>query len=300
MKKQDLMNKALLAMWAGVGIGDQNRINSQTKPDGVVECNDIPYVDDGNEYHVLDVYYPEGAEVEKLPIFVDIHGGGWVYGTKYINKYYNMLVAKRGFCVVNISYRLAPENTLKEQLEDCFAALKWVMANAKDYPADPDKLCISGDSAGGHLALLINAILNNPEVAKDFDVSPESIPIKAFSITSPIANLNGTVMGGLMIPVITREEDNGKDYKYLNFGDIFTGTIPPVYIVTSNGDLPFVQTAVSYLDKTLTGYGVPHKVRKWGFYNHLPLMHVFSITAPFDGPGKETIDEMVAFLKEYI
>lgn len=56
---------------------------------------------------MLDVYRPKSVE-GALPVIVDIHGGGWYYGDKELNKYYCMSLVKYGFAVVNVSYRLAP------------------------------------------------------------------------------------------------------------------------------------------------------------------------------------------------
>ena len=51
------------------------RIASQTEPEGLEQILDIPYIDDGEKGHLLDIYYPQGT-TEKLPVIIDIHGGG--------------------------------------------------------------------------------------------------------------------------------------------------------------------------------------------------------------------------------
>lgn len=60
---------------------DTNRLKKQTESAGVTVKKDIPYISDGNKYHLLDIYYPENA-AEKLPVIIDIHGGGLMYAEK--------------------------------------------------------------------------------------------------------------------------------------------------------------------------------------------------------------------------
>ena len=128
---------------------DEKRLAAQPAPDGVKEFVDIRYVDDGHKLHLLDVYRPEGAE-GKLPTIVDIHGGAWVYADKELNKKYCMHLAKEGFAVVNLSFRLVPEVNFAGSVKDIFAALEYVKTHADELGIDLDNMFITGDSAGGH------------------------------------------------------------------------------------------------------------------------------------------------------
>ena len=77
---------------------DFKRISMQTPASGVKQKNNLPYLADDLEEHTLDIYYPENA-AGKLPVIVDIHGGGWMAGSKEINKNYCLDLASRGYCV---------------------------------------------------------------------------------------------------------------------------------------------------------------------------------------------------------
>ncbi len=90
------------AFWKTVEKSDAKNIASQTEPEGIKRICDIPYIGDGHPMHLLDVYYPEDA-AHALPVIIDIHGGGWMYGSKELNKIYCLNLAKRGFTVFNIS-----------------------------------------------------------------------------------------------------------------------------------------------------------------------------------------------------
>ena len=145
------LDPVLKLFWKNTERMDNKRIATLRFPEGVYESNNHEYLSDGNAYHKLDVYYPENAE-GKLPVIIDVHGGGWMYGDKELNKNYCLTLAKRGNVVFNISYRLYPEVTADEQLRDVAAALKWINENLDSFPCDRDSICLTGDSAGGMLA----------------------------------------------------------------------------------------------------------------------------------------------------
>lgn len=111
----DVFKPILLKFWSFVEKSDAKRIASQTPTPGITQLCDIPYVEDGKREHLLDIYYPEGTK-GKLPVIVDVHGGGWLYGYKEINKYYCLKLAEKGFLVASINYRLAVNCSIKEQI----------------------------------------------------------------------------------------------------------------------------------------------------------------------------------------
>lgn len=102
------------------------------------------------------LYAPQGAESEVLPLLVYLHGGGWVIGD--LDSYDNVCakLADWGRCmVVSVDYRLAPEHTFPAAPEDCIAAFRWLADNAGSLGADPARLAVAGDSAGGNLSAVV-------------------------------------------------------------------------------------------------------------------------------------------------
>lgn len=71
--------------WGLISVIDKNRIASQTPDGGVCEVLDVPYRTGGQSAHMLDICYPESTS-KSLPVIIDIHGGGWIYGGKEINR----------------------------------------------------------------------------------------------------------------------------------------------------------------------------------------------------------------------
>lgn len=98
------------------------------------------------------IYQPKEAE-RPVPGMLWIHGGGYVIGSADMDDAKcKALVAELGCAIVSVDYRLAPEAPHPGPVEDCYAALKWLHANAAELGVDPGRLAISGESAGGGLA----------------------------------------------------------------------------------------------------------------------------------------------------
>lgn len=99
------------------------------------------------------VYRPQGKPQGGWPAMLHIHGGGYILGTPEMNAVGNRLLAKQVGCViVSVDYRLSPETPFPGPVEDCYAALKWLHANATELGVDARRLAVGGESAGGGLA----------------------------------------------------------------------------------------------------------------------------------------------------
>ncbi len=97
------------------------------------------------------LYHP--APGQALPIIVYLHGGGWVAGgIRVADGPCRELAAASGCAVISVGYRLAPETPFPGPLQDCLAALAWVVARADELGVDASRLAIAGSSAGGNLA----------------------------------------------------------------------------------------------------------------------------------------------------
>lgn len=114
---------------------------------------DVVYsVENGHE-NKLDVIYPHNA-TDPVPAVIYIHGGGWVFGDKGGAVLMTLPYLKMGWAAVNVEYRMASVSKAPGAVEDCRCALRWVVRNAKEYHIDPNKLVVTGHSAGGHLSLM--------------------------------------------------------------------------------------------------------------------------------------------------
>jgi acetyl esterase/lipase len=126
----------------------------------------------------LDVYRPRKAEANtKLaPVLFQIHGGAWVIGDKSQQGLPLMLhLAAEGWVCVAINYRLSPKATWPEHLVDCKRALAWVREHIAEYGGDPDLICVTGGSAGGHLAAMVGLTANEPQYQPEFESADTSV-----------------------------------------------------------------------------------------------------------------------------
>ena len=115
--------------------------------------SNIPYVDNGHERHVLDVYAPEGAK--NLPVVFWIHGGGWQGGNKTDVQIKPKFFAEQGFVFVSTNYRLLPQVEMSVLIQDVAKSLGWVHKYIGEYGGDPQRIVVGGHSAGAQLAALI-------------------------------------------------------------------------------------------------------------------------------------------------
>lgn len=99
----------------------------------------------------IRVYTPEGAG--PFPLLLYFHGGGFVVGSiDGSHELCRTLCGGAGCVVVSVGYRLAPEHRFPAAPDDCLAATRWAAGNAAELGADPARLVVAGDSAGGNLA----------------------------------------------------------------------------------------------------------------------------------------------------
>jgi acetyl esterase len=96
------------------------------------------------------------GELATKPLIVYFHGGGFVYGDLRGGDWICGTVAKQlDAVVVSVGYRLAPKHPFPAGVDDCFAATKWAVANAAQLAADPQRVGVMGESAGGNLAAVV-------------------------------------------------------------------------------------------------------------------------------------------------
>jgi acetyl esterase/lipase len=153
----------------------------------------ITYLVASNYEAKLDVYKRRDATGPQ-PTLIFIHGGGWVQGTKEQSVMSLMPWLEMGWNVVNVEYRLGRVALAPAAVEDCLCALRYVAAQAKTYDIDTSRLVLTGESAGGHLALTTGMIPESAGLDRQCPGAPlpkVAAIIDWFGITDVVDLLDG-------------------------------------------------------------------------------------------------------------
>jgi acetyl esterase/lipase len=115
---------------------------------------DVRFTEDG--VLSLDVYAPDAARAEPLPVVVFFYGGAWQQGSKDAFRFVGSQLAQRGVVAVLPDYRVYPDARFPGFVEDAAAAVSWTFEHAPDFGGDPSRVFVMGHSAGAHIASLVH------------------------------------------------------------------------------------------------------------------------------------------------
>jgi acetyl esterase/lipase len=110
-----------------------------------------------------DVFRPPEPLPDRKAVLL-IHGGAWMQGDRSQLRGYGIALGRLGYLCVSAEYRLVGEKRWPAQIHDVKAALRFMRAECRGLDIDPRRICVSGNSAGGHLALLLAGTQNLPEL----------------------------------------------------------------------------------------------------------------------------------------
>jgi len=113
---------------------------------------DVEYLRHGDKPLLLRLFKPEGKG--PFPTVIELHGGAWSRGDRTIERHRHEALAQAGLVVAALDYRQAREGAYPLALADINYAIRWVKAHAQALGARPDLVGVSGQSSGGHLAML--------------------------------------------------------------------------------------------------------------------------------------------------
>ena len=134
--------------------------------------NDVEFAGHDGTRLIGDLYLPQ--DLDRAPLVVAVHGGGWQIGTRKFYTHWGDYLARNGFGVFAVDYRLMKPGvkTYPGAVYDVKAAVQFVRAKARDLAIDPDRIGLMGDSAGAHLAALL--ALAPEEFSAEYGNDPHS------------------------------------------------------------------------------------------------------------------------------
>ncbi|MBL8203007.1 MAG: alpha/beta hydrolase [Blastocatellia bacterium] len=164
MKSKILLVAIWVLMHPIFALGQKPNPYVNVFPPGTIIHDNVPYNNDADPRHLLDLYLPVKAN-GKIPLVIFVHGGGWISNDKYADMGYMKKtiaeIVSSGFALASIDYRLATQAAFPALIQDCNRAASFLYDNANKYGLDRTRFAVMGFSAGGHLAALMGLSKNN-------------------------------------------------------------------------------------------------------------------------------------------
>ena len=210
----------------------------------------LVYTNYPKDNQTLDLLYPPESR-PRYPLIILVHGGGFVSGnrTQYYIDYASRL-AKRGFIIANVNYRLSGDFAFPASVEDLFQALRFLIDQAKTYHIDLNHVFMVGESAGATLTCLVGAILTNPSLksqypfAFNFKLKGLGLSCGIYDVETSLAELYWVPMKKATMAEIFMRQDfrNAPLYAQASALRYVTADFPPSYLMTSALDFLMPQT----------------------------------------------------------
>lgn len=261
----------------------------------VKRVNDISYGPYG-DYNLLDLNLPRKHD-GKVPVIINIHGGGFFYGTKETYQFYCLFLAKQGFAVVNFNYRLAPDYQFPANIEDLDKVLTWVEEHADEYQLDVNNVFLVGDSAGGQMVTQYSTIYTNDNYRSLFGLRKPALTICAaatncggFTTDHYKQDDGGDLLNVAGLFFATHQDEAKVDLTKVE--DYITKDLLPLYVMTANYDM--IREQCLALDKFLTEKGIDHEFHDYGSQEE-PREHVFHINQKDELAKQCNLDELRFF-----
>jgi acetyl esterase/lipase len=188
---------------------------------------------------LCDLYLPAKSDGAGRPAIVLVFGGGWKTGERSQQKVYGISLAQAGFVCLATDYRLSSEARWPAQLDDVKLAIGWLRAHSEEFHIDPQRIAISGNSSGGHLALMAAVTGGDVSVRQESgDATDFSSAVRAVCAFYPPTRLKGLdaandddTVAGLM-----GAEATDADYERASPLARASGPFPPVLLLLGSDD----------------------------------------------------------------
>ena len=267
-------------------------------PDGLREYRDIPYVNRSGKKLLMDIYEPETAAEAELPVIINIHGGALIEGDKNLSTGFCRQLAKRGYLVCALEYRLVPAVRVYEQFDDVCAGMDCIGQKLVDFNVDFTRIYIAAESAGAYLATYVAAMKQSRALQDAIGYAPSRMRFKAMGLIS-----------GMFYT--TRRDSLGRFLSRSYYGNDLRSramaeytnpehpeiiyNIPPCYLVTSKADM--LERYTLDFAGELGNKGVEHYLRHMG--SDPKLIHAFPVLRPDLPESERVIDEIVAWFRAH-
>jgi acetyl esterase len=241
------------------------------------------------------IYRPSAAE--SLPCLVYYHGGGFTLGDlDMVDAPLRLLANSSGWMVMSVDYRLAPENPFPAAVEDAFAAVKWAAEHGAEIGADPARIAVAGDSAGGNLSAVVCQLARaagGPTIALQALIYPATDMAADSESWSLFAHKNYILteqLRALFVGAYIPRGTNIHDPRMSPLRAEDLHGLPPALVITAEFD-PLRDEGEAYAAR-LREAGVPVKLTRYD-----GMVHGFATLGGMLDAGNEAIREIAAALR---
>lgn len=243
----------------------------------------LPYYD-GPDFnptkHKLDLFLPKGAK--DFPVLFFVHGGAWTVGDRKQYGLIGKVFARNGIGTAVISYRLSPGVKHPAHIEDVARAFAWTHRHIGEYGGRPDRIFVSGQSAGGHLAALL--------ATDEKYLQAHGLTLKDIRGAIPISGIYSFRSGELR-PIIgsgAAAADSASPLKHAS------GDEPPFMILYADNDMPRCDVMSERMAAALKSKNIEVDCLEVPNRNHLTI-----IFQPMLGDRDTTVQVMLRFIARH-
>ena len=270
----------------------------EVSSEGLKEYRDIPYTNRAGKELLMDIFEPIAPEGTELPVIVNIHGGGLIGGSKNLSVGFCRQLAKRGYLVFSLEYRLIPDVRVYEQFDDVCAGMDCIGRKLVDFDVDFTRIYMVAESAGAYLATYVAAMKKSKALQDAIGYPPTNMTFKAMGLISGMFyTTRNDMLGRFLSPSIYGKDERSiamAEYTNPEHPEIIHN-IPPCYLITSKADM--LERYTLDFAGELGNKGVEHHLRHMG--SDSKLLHAFPVLNATLPESVRVIDEIVDWFKAH-
>lgn len=266
--------------------------------EGIKEYRDIPYKNRSNKELIMDIFEPIKEIPEDLPVIINIHGGALIKGNKNVSVGFCRQMARRGYLVCSLEYRLVPNVRVYEQFDDVCSGMDFVGSKLVEFNVDFTRIFMVAESAGAYLATYVAAMKKSKVLQNAIGYSPSRLTIKAMGLISGMFYTTRKDSVGIFLS----RSFYGKDKKSIEMAQYTNPenpeiiyNIPPCYLITSKADM--LERYTLDFAGELGNKGVEHKLRHMG--SDPRLIHAYPVLRPDYPESERVVDEILAWFASH-
>lgn len=263
---------------------------------------DVNYMEDGNFFHCLDVIYPPKDVKRKNICVIDLHGGAYIFGDRKQNLHFGTQFANEGFDYLALDYEpVRKKRTVRNIVNELSQGLEYIVNHLKELGLENDRFVITGDSAGGHLALIISEMVDDKELSINIVKKPLNIKFIATLLNCPVydfVNLGNDVLtNGAQKRLIGSDYNNVANKTLIDSLTHLPSLTTPLFLSTCKYD--FLRSESLKLNEDMK-----NKIHTYKFIDldvdDKTVGHVHNVVNPLHPQSVYINKEMIKFIEELI